>query len=219
MSRYDLAIFDFDGTIYNTFLGIARSSQHAMREIMGRDYPDLETFRKCIGPPLKDIFMSDHFGLTEDEAIQTVFCFRERYGRLGVLECEPYGGVREMLAALRTAGVHTAIASSKPEVMIRTILGNDGLVEAFDYITGIQSELDTSTKTDAVNRAIASFDVDKSRIVMVGDRHYDAEGAQNAGVDFIAAMYGFGTDAEFDPYPCVCRARTAQQMTDVILGA
>lgn len=216
MRRYDTLLLDFDGTLFDTFPGIARSCQYAMREEMGRDYPDLEIFRKCIGPPLREIFMSG-FGLTGEEARRTVLRFRERYNRLGVLECEPYPGVLELLDRLRAQGAGIAIASSKPETMIRTILANHDLSAQFDFVTGIQSEEDPSTKTDMIRKALNYFGPGR-RAVMAGDRFYDAEGAQNAGIDFIAALYGFGAASEFDPYPCVLRARSAAEITAFLLA-
>ncbi len=218
MKRYDLALFDFDGTIFDTFLGIARSSQHAMKVVMGRDYPDLDVFRQCIGPPLWDIYESA-FGLTPEQAMETVNCYRERYAKLGVLECEPYDGVCGMLDRLRAAGVGCAIASSKPTPLIRTILESHQMLQKFDYIRGIEGEWDKSSKTDIVRLVIAHFGAPPERIVMVGDRFYDAEGAQNAGVAFIPALYGFGSAAEFEPYPRVFDAQTPAQVADWILGA
>ncbi len=215
MRKYDFVLFDFDGTLYNTFLGIARSCQYAMKVEMGREYPDIEVFRKCIGPPLREIFVSG-FGLSEEEARRTVQRFRERYNREGVLECELYPGVRELLNRLRAEKVGLAIASSKPASMIRTILGNDRLLDQFDFVTGIQSEDDPSTKTDMVRRALDYFGPD-GRAVMIGDRFYDAEGAQNMGIDFIAALYGFGPESEFAPYPSVLHAHSAQEISEFLL--
>ncbi len=219
MSKYDAVLFDFDGTLYDTFLGIARSYQHALRVCHNREYPDLNEFRKCVGPPLASSFV-DFYGVPESEVERTVETFRARYGEKGVLECEPYAGVREMLDRLKAAGLRLAISSSKPEMMIRKILGADGLLDEFEIISGLKSELDRhSTKTGAIREALEFLGVPPERAVMVGDRFYDAEGAQNVGVDFVAALYGFSKDGEFAPYPCICQAETTGAVADCILSA
>ena len=37
---------------------------------------------------------------------------------------------------------------------------------------------------------------EKHEVVMIGDTHFDADGAAEAGVDFLAASYGYGTKEE-----------------------
>ncbi|MEG1060568.1 MAG: HAD hydrolase-like protein [Oscillospiraceae bacterium] len=217
MNKYDLVLFDFDGTLYNTFLGIARSCQNALLKVLNDYHENLHDFECCIGPPLRSCF-TDIFGLCDEDADRAVKVFRERYNTKGVLECEPYVGTKDMLERIKAAGMKTAISSSKPEAMIHKILGGDGLTDEFDYIVGMKSESDHSTKTDAILEVISHYDMDKSRIVLVGDRVYDAEGAANVGIDFIAAMYGFGSDEEFIPYPCVYKAQTTKEVSDFIEG-
>ena len=219
MRKYDYALFDFDGTLFDTFLGIARSYSNALKVCYGREFPDLSEFRKCVGPPLVSSFV-DFYGVPPAEVDHVIEVFRARYNTLGVLECEPYPGVREMLRDLRAAGVRVGIASSKPEEMIHKILGNNGLLGAFDCIAGLKGEHDRdSTKTDAILEAMRCLGAaDKSRVAMVGDRYYDAEGAENAGVDFVAALYGFAKDGEFAPYPSVFHAKTAADVAAFLLS-
>ena len=219
MKKYDAVLFDFDGTLYDTFLGIARSYQHALRVCHNLDFPDLSEFEKCVGPPLASSFV-DLYGIAEEDVERSVAAFRERYNDKGVYECEIYDGVPEMLDRLRAGGLPLAISSSKPEVMIKKILGGDGLLGKFEIISGIKSESDReSTKVGAINEALAFLGVTADREVMVGDRFYDAEGAAEAGIDFVAAMYGFAKDGELEGYPCVCRAETTGAVADFILGA
>ena len=53
---------------------------------------------------------------------------------------------------------------------------------------------------------------------MVGDTFYDADGAQQSGVDFAAALWGFGDAADFDRFPSVLRAKTPAEVADFVLG-
>ena len=43
----------------------------------------------------------------------------------------------------------------------------------------------------------AAKDVDKSRVVLVGDRIFDVEGAQEFGIDCVLVEWGYGTAEEF----------------------
>ena len=85
-------------------------------------------------------------------------------------------------------------------------------------ISGLRDDADGSTKTQVIERVIAHYGADKRDVVMVGDRFYDAAGAQAAGVDFIAALYGFSQPNEFDPYDTVLCAKTPGEIADYILN-
>lgn len=217
MKKYNLVLFDFDGTLFNTFLGIARSYQHALKERYHMDYPDLHEFEKCIGPPLSKSLV-EFYHIPGNEVLDTVEVFRSRYATIGVFESEPYKGVKEMLLKIKDAGIQIGIASSKPVIMINKILEKNHLDGIMDFIAGLKSEEDHATKTDVIKEALDHFNADISKTVMVGDRFYDAEGADNLKLDFIAAMYGFGNDEEFAPYPCVYKANSTADVANFILG-
>lgn len=53
--KYDLILFDLDGTITDSGEGITKSVQYALSKF-GIEEPDLENLRKFIGPPLIDSF-------------------------------------------------------------------------------------------------------------------------------------------------------------------
>lgn len=51
-------LFDLDGTIINSFLGITRCVQYALR-FKGIDVENLEDLEEYIGPPLKQTFQKN----------------------------------------------------------------------------------------------------------------------------------------------------------------
>lgn len=217
MAKYDLVLFDFDGTLYDTFEGVARSYVHAMRDVLGEEH-DMEEFRVCLGPPLVESFRHI-FHLDEETVQKCVVSFRKQYGEHDVYICTMYDGMEELLHTLREAGIKTGIASSKPVPMINAIFERHGQTGIVDFVSGLKIDGDDATKTEVILRALDHFGIDKSRVCMVGDRYFDAEGARNAGIDFVAAMFGFAPSREeFAPYPCVCFADSAQEIADFILG-
>ena len=88
-------IFDFDGTLFDTGPGILRSVQYAL-ERFGIRETDLGKLRKFVGPPLVDSFM-ELYGMPPEQAKEAVAFYRERYTPVGLLECEPYPGMPELL--------------------------------------------------------------------------------------------------------------------------
>lgn len=215
-ARYDLVVFDLDGTLHDSFRSIARSYQYALREGFGIDQPDLDVFRPCVGPPIKDSFAM--FGVGLDDVDRAITLYERYFLDSAQYECNAFAGVEELLADLQAAGVKMAIASSKQAGMLEYLMERDGLRHYFCALSGVGRTEETPKKA-LIEQALAACGVsDKSRAVMVGDRHYDAEGAQQAGVDFIAATYGMGEPDEFENYPVVFYARNIEALRRYLLG-
>ena len=99
---YRVLLFDLDGTLTASGEGITKSVQYALHK-MGREAEDLKALEVFVGPPLLEQFMR-YCGMSEEEAVQAVRFYRERYNVTGLFENSPYDGVREMLETLRARG-------------------------------------------------------------------------------------------------------------------
>ena len=76
-------------------------------------------------------------------------------------------------------------------------LEKNGITELCDYVSG--SDMNGKmTKQDVIRLCISRLGVSPEETVHIGDTDYDAEGAADTGVDFIAVCYGFGpSDREY----------------------
>ena len=119
-------LFDLDGTLTDSQLGITRSVDHALRIVMNIKTEDLSTLTDYIGPPLIESFQKFHNADLETSR-KCVKTYRERYEKIGLLELEVYKGIKEMLETLHKAGFKLVVATSKPEVFARQILKNVNL--------------------------------------------------------------------------------------------
>lgn len=197
MKRFDYYIFDFDGTVVDTGEGILKSLQYSF-EKMGQPIPSIEDLKRFIGPPIKDSYMN-FYGVSEDEVNTYIAKYRERYCDVGIFESFAYPGLVELLTALKKGGAKIAIASSKPRKMIFDVMDYLKLTDYFDSVMG--ASLDESkhiTKAQLVTNAMNDMGVtDKSRVVMIGDRFFDIDGAHGAGVEAVGVLWGYGSKEEF----------------------
>ena len=197
MARYDYVIFDFDGTVVDTGEGIIKSLQYSFEQ-MGREIPDMSDLKKFIGPPIH--YSYTHFyGVSEDEVGEYIKKYRERYKIKGIYESVLYDGMKELLSELRSRGVKLGIASSKPEHLIYSVADYLKITDMFDAIVGVKiDDSNHSTKTGLVLDAMKMLGAkDKSRVLMVGDRCFDIDGASGAGVKSCGALWGYGNEEEF----------------------
>lgn len=197
MPAFDCVIFDFDGTVVDTGEGILKSLQYSFSE-MGHEVPQIEDLKRFIGPPVH--YSYTHFyGISEDEVGAYIKKYRERYKIKGIYECELYDGMTELLDQLRSRGVKLGIASSKPEHLIYSVADYLGLTVKFDAIVGVQvDDSNHSSKTGLILDCMKKLGVsEKEKVLMVGDRCFDIDGAKGAQVKACGALWGYGDREEF----------------------
>ena len=145
-------LFDLDGTLIDSSEGITKSTQYALAHY-GIIENDLSKFYKFIGPPLVVSFKK-YYDFPEEQAVEAVAVYRERYNKIGLFECSLYPGVRECIEKLKAQGYLIGMASSKPEVSCRRILEHFGILELFDDVVGATFDGRIDTKEEVLNEVM-----------------------------------------------------------------
>lgn len=193
MQNYELIIFDLDGTLADTSEGIYNAHKYANVQ-MGRGEPSEAELCGIIGAPLLDSYIG-RFGYERNEAQRAVRIYREWYGKYGVNQVKLYENIYKMLRILRHKKYRLAVATLKAENLAKNVLEYLGIAQFFELIRGVD-ENDTLSKCDLINLCIGELKGRKETSVLVGDSMHDLSGAKEAGIDFIAVRYGFGS---FEP--------------------
>lgn len=194
---YRALLFDLDGTLTESGIGITRSVQYALEKI-GKPEPDPDKLLCFIGPPLKEQFMQ-YAHLDEETALRAVDYFRERYSVTGIYENRPYPGIEKVLARLHKNYV-LVVASSKAEAYVKQILDHFQLTPYFDEIVGAEMDGRRTQKKDVIAEALRRLQLEKHRdeVLMVGDKEHDVLGAMEEGIRCLAVGYGYGTREELE---------------------
>lgn len=213
---YDVVLFDLDGTLCETGEGIRNSIRHALGE-MNRPIPSEPELRRFIGPPLWDSFR-DFCGMDQQEADEGVRRFRAYYNTQGWLQTKLYGGMADLLRDLRDAGVRVSTATSKPETAALRILERMGVLPYFQAVVGSLPDGARSLKKELIPCAMELCSAGPGdRVVMVGDTHFDAQGAKQTGVDFIGVLYGYGTREELTSQGATVLVQSVSQLWRYLL--
>ncbi len=186
--------FDLDGTLTDSAPGIMASVAYALEQ-MGHPPLPPEKLRTFIGPALTDAF-GETCGWDLKTSLAAIDHFRVYFTRRGMWENSPYPGVREMLAALQSAGFSLRVATSKPLPFARRILEGFGLLPYFDRVDGAPlDEAQSGDKDSVLAAALAAKPVPPGSL-MVGDRKFDVLSGRKAGLVTVAVLYGYGSPEE-----------------------
>ena len=209
-------LFDFDGTLFDTGVGVMRCVQYALKKL-GIEEHDEANLRKFIGPPLDEMF-SELYGFSPETAREAVRLYRERYQPTGIWECEPYPGITDVLDAARKAGFRISVCTSKPTPSARKILERYGMTEKFDFICGSEFDGTRSKKYEVVQACLEHFGVtDTETVRMIGDRKYDILGAAKCGVKTVGVRFGYADPGELEAYGAEYIADTVPDLRDYLL--
>ena len=215
--RYDTALFDLDGTLTDSAEGIIRSARYALEQ-MKWEIPSDEVLARFLGPPLIVSFQ-EQCGMNKEQAAEATRIFRVRYTDTGLFENRPYDGIIEMLERLKKAGIRLATATSKPEDYAVRILTKFGLIDYFDFIGAATFDESRHDKIAVLGYTLDKLGIkDKSKVIMVGDRSNDIDGAHRFGLECIAVRYGYGNDDEFKAHSADYIVDTPDMAADVILS-
>lgn len=215
---YRYLLFDLDGTLTDSSEGICKSIQYSLGKI-GIQEDDLKKLEVFIGPPLRYSF-KEYYGLEGELAEQAIAFYRERYTEVGKYENRPYPGIREMLIHLKSAGAVLAVASSKPELYVEDILRHFDLYELFDYVVGSDLEGKRETKTAVIREAMERMQVTREEqkgVLMVGDRHFDIDGAKELSLDSLGVYYGFAKSGELEAAGADYVVHTVDELEKLLL--
>ena len=189
MTKYKAVLFDLDGTLLDTTEGVVDAVKRTI-EHHAFQMPDEDTLKSFVGPPMQKS-MSEMFDLDEETALRLANEFRENYRKYSLLQAQLYEGILLLLEQMREQGYKLAVATNKSHQNAMDILEKFGVMEYCDYAQG--SDLDGRlSKKDIIEMCINVLGCSKRETVLIGDSLFDLEGAEQAGIDFIAVTYGFG---------------------------
>ena len=213
---YKYVLFDFDGTISDSAPYVMSCFESALLA-MGKTPPGRDELIRYVGPPLTETF-TRVFGF-EGEALQeTIRLFRAAYADIKPNKRDVFPGVSEMLETLKTAGLRLGIATSKREFFARESCKIYEIDHYFDIIAGSSDDDSRSRKDEIILYAMDKMGVtDKRGVLMVGDRLYDVEGAEIAGIDALGILYGYGSRKELEDADAKYIAETAADAVKIIL--
>lgn len=199
MNNYQVAIFDFDGTICDSEQAITNDikktfqyynkevpSDTHIRTVMENGVGMIDTL-KMLNPSL--------MAIGESEINQWL----DTYRKISKKTPRPlYNQAEEVIKELKKEGIKTIIASNNTEANIKRTLQEADINSSIELILGISDEYPLKPNPDIFNHHILPkyANVPLKEFIMIGDTSTDIQFAQNIGIDSCWVRYGIGHEED-----------------------
>ncbi len=200
--RFELLVFDWDGTLMDSAAAIAASLQEACRDL-GLPVPSDDQARFVIGLGLNDAMAHILPGVDAAEYPKVVGRYRHHF-LLRDDGTALFSGAAETVKDLHAGGFMLAVATGKSRRGLDRALDATGLMPYF-HATRCADEGFSKPHPGMLQELMDDLSVGQDKTLMIGDTTHDMAMAQNASVARLGAAYGAHPKAELLPYaPVAC---------------
>jgi phosphoglycolate phosphatase len=212
--RFDLIVFDWDGTLFDSTALITRCIQAACADV-GVAVPSARDASYVIGMGLIEALQHAAPGLPRERYPELGSRYRHHYFA-SQHEVVLFEGTLEMLQALKARHHWLGIATGKSRRGLDEALHSVQLKHLFD---GSRTADETASKPDPrmLLELMREFGVDAARTLMIGDTTHDLQLAANAGAAAVGVGYGAHEVEAFEPFQPMHVAHSVRELHDWLL--
>jgi phosphoglycolate phosphatase len=197
-------LFDLDGTLLDSLLGIEFSAQAAFAACR-LPLPN-SGLRPLIGPPIRTILSQAGNVVAPSTLDALELAFRASYDSEGWRRTVCFPDTRHVLRIMRERGHRLFVVSNKPRAISLQILDAESVLELFELIVTRDSSVPAYPGKEAMIEAvIKSYKLAAEDCLLVGDTMEDAEAAYATGIKFAYMKHGYGDVPEGTSIPVACR--------------
>ena len=190
--RLRTVLFDLDGTLVDHFAAIERAHAHTLRQ-MGLPAPTREQVRAAVGGGLERAIAQL---VGAERVAEALKIFRPYWDATMLDDVKLLPGARELLAALKQAGVRTAVFTNKHGPSSRRVCEHLGIAPLLDGNFGATDTPWLKPAPEFAAHVLRELGAHPAATALVGDSPFDFAAAQNAGLKFYAVTTGTHTAAE-----------------------
>jgi len=193
-----LAIFDFDGTLFNSVDDVIICFNKTLEEY---NFPTLtkEEYLKCLGGNIDEItslVLGENSTPENIERVKTDYL--DLYNPSKKENTLPFEGSHELLKELQENGILLAVNSNRLTYSLRYFV--EKFFEDIDFvlIEGHDEINPSKPHPYGVNRIIEKANVSLEDAVYIGDSKTDIQTAKNAEIDCIVVKWGYGNKNDWE---------------------
>ena len=214
---FKTAIFDLDGTLLNTLGDLTDASNYICAQNGWPTFTE-EQIRHMVGngnAKLVERFTPENQRTPECLA-RSMEQFMAYYDIHKMDRTAPYPGVAEAVAALRGAGIKTAVFSNKADALCPTLVRHY-FGDVFDIVRGKRDGVPAKPDPTGVYALMEELGAEKASTVYVGDSDVDEITGHNAGLKVCGVIWGFRGREELARAGAELLAETGEELAELLL--
>ena len=186
LDRYAAVVFDFDGTLADSFAAIASSVNH-VRALRGMPVLGVDEVKRHVGHGAE--YLLTHTvpgGVLADDLAR----YRAHHPGIMLPLTQLLPGAAELVTRLHRRGKKLGVCSNKPRIFTQQLLNDLQLATYFDVVLGPEDVAKPKPAPDMLLRAVERLGLPKPQVLYIGDMTVDIQTARSAGIAVWVAPTG-----------------------------
>jgi len=191
--RFELVLFDLDGTLCDTRMDLVASTNHVRRSFGLEPLEPREVQRlvghgaralveRALGPERREI---------HDEGERRLLA---HYDEHCLDETRPYSGLVELIDSLSPRGVRFAVVTNKLFRLSTKVLDGLDLGRRLAAVVGGDTFAERKPHPRGVEHVLEEVGIERARALMVGDSAIDVDTARAARIAVCGVLWGFDSE-------------------------
>lgn len=205
--KYNVVVFDVDGTLIDTEEAILLSLQHMLLRMTGHLYP------------FEELYFA--LGITGEEALcrleiaeqeKAMSMWLAYLGRYEYLQ-KPFEGIADITKWLKDSGVRLGIVTSRTRAEFQKSVAVYDFLKYFDVIICADDTKKHKPDAQPMLALLEQMGTEPENVLFIGDSQYDMQCAKGAGVDSALALWGAHSPEQI---PSVFRLENISDIKDIL---
>lgn len=185
--KYELIIFDWDGTLMDSAQKIVSCMQGAAKQA-NLPIPEDSEVKHIIGISLIPA-IQQLFNVSEVLADKVAQLYKQNFVVLDQTPCQLFTGSRQVLQHLHSKPVKLAVATGKARIGLERVWQQSQTKEFF-ATSRCGDEAQSKPHPDMLQQILHELNISAKNALMVGDTTHDLGMADALGMDCIGVSYG-----------------------------
>jgi phosphoglycolate phosphatase len=197
--KKNIILFDLDGTLIDSTDAIVSTFIHSFKELDFNFQGNEEDIKSFIGYPL-DI-MYANLGIEENRVWDFVASYKNRYRKISKQKTTLLPNALEAVK-LASKIARVSVVTTKTRLYTIPLLEHFEMAEHFEIVTGRENVENPKPHPEPILITLEQMNYDKNihNVWMIGDTKLDLIAANDAEIDSVAVLCGYGKEEELKEY-------------------